>query len=237
MAGTHSCTDAKQPASDLPDKNGQNFQDAEVIQRGRPCPATCDAQVSGAQDAKERVINTPAHMALGLAVLGRRPVPVEWGVILGGALLPDLFLFVAHFAGDGPAVGLAAEVFNSVPVYAVLLLAGLAARARLLWLFAAAALLHIAFDLPVHHQDAHAHFWPLTDWVFVSPVSFWDADHHGRPVGVLEGVLVAVCLALLWLRTDRRFARIVTALLAAIYLAAFVHFVGHVFAGRHWAVW
>ena len=62
----------------------------------------------------------------------------------------------------------------------------------------------------------------------------WAFKRH-RPL-LLE-VLVAVCLALLWLRTDRRFARIVTALLAAIYLAAFVHFVGHVFAGQHWAVW
>jgi hypothetical protein len=186
---------------------------------------------------KGQAINTPAHMALGLAVLGRRPRPVEWGVILAGAMLPDLFLFAAHFTGDGPVVGLAADAMNSLPLFTLLLLAGLATRLRLLWLFAAAALLHIAFDLPVHHQDAHVHFWPLTDRVFVSPVSFWDPDHHGRLFGLLEGLLVAGCLAVLWQRTDRRFARVVTALLAAIYLAAFVHFVGHVFAGQHWALW
>jgi len=41
-----------------------------------------------------------------------------------------------------------------------------------------AALLHIALDFPLHHDDGRAHFWPLSDWVYASPVSYWDSAHH-----------------------------------------------------------
>ena len=57
-----------------------------------------------------------------------------------------------------------------------------------------AALLHLAFDLPLHHSDARPHFWPLSDWVFRPPLSYWNPARHGDLVGAVEiGACVALC--------------------------------------------
>ena len=42
---------------------------------------------------------------------------------------------------------------------------------RPVWIaFAGAGLLHLVFDFPVHNHDARMHFWPLSDWTFISPI-------------------------------------------------------------------
>ena len=46
-------------------------------------------------------------------------------------------------------------------------------------LFGLAALTHVALDFPVHADDAHPHFWPVTQWRFFSPVSYWDPSFYG----------------------------------------------------------
>lgn len=182
-------------------------------------------------------------MALSLAVLGGQRRRGDWASLIIGAILPDAFLFVAHFL---PALGLTelrgatavlSDIFNSVPLYLVLLAAGYVAEFRWLVLLAASALLHIAFDLPFHNHDAHIHFYPFTDWVFVSPLSFWDAAHYGRIFGLLEGVLFVICFAVIWRRLEAAPQRLLAILFALTYLAAFVHFLGHAFASSHWALW
>ena len=40
-----------------------------------------------------------------------------------------------------------------------------------------ASALHVATDLPLHHDDGHPHFWPFTNWIYESPISYWDAFH------------------------------------------------------------
>jgi len=45
--------------------------------------------------------------------------------------------------------------------------------------FLASMALHCLVDLPLHREDAHAHFWPLTSWRFLSPISYWDPRHGG----------------------------------------------------------
>ena len=120
-------------------------------------------------------MNTPAHMALSLAALGRHPRRGDWWALGAGALLPDAVLFVEHFARA--PMGPLADIFNSAPLYVALLGLAWLAGWRPVALLAASALLHIAFDLPLHNHDAHVHFWPFTDRVVVSPVSFWEAAH------------------------------------------------------------
>ncbi|WP_373355191.1 cobalamin biosynthesis protein CobQ [Pseudoroseicyclus sp. CXY001] len=183
-------------------------------------------------------MNTPAHMALSLAVLGRSRPGRLWWVILAGALLPDLAYFIRHLAPgfDGP-LDLAADIFNSAPLYAALLAVGLLSRLPWLTLLTASALLHIAFDLPLHAGDAHSHFWPFTDWAFESPFSFWDERHYGRLFGSLEGVLFALAFLAIWRRLETGWQRALALFGALIYVATFVHFVGHAWAGAHWAIW
>ncbi|QQA41611.1 hypothetical protein [Pelagovum pacificum] len=180
-------------------------------------------------------MNTPAHIAVNLALIGRRASPVHWWVVVAGAILPDAAYFVDHFA-RGALPERTADLFNSVPLWGLVLLVASLSGTRWAVLLAASALLHIAADIPLHAGDAHLHFWPLTDWRFVSPVSFWDADHHGRLVGTLEGVIFALAVAACWGPVGR-WRRAALVLLSLTYLAAFVHFVGHVWAGEHWAIW
>lgn len=47
----------------------------------------------------------------------------------------------------------------------------------------------------LHNDDAHHHFFPLSDFAFQSPVSYWDAAHYGHivaPIEVLATLAVSV---------------------------------------------
>ena len=66
--------------------------------------------------------------------------------------------------------------------------------------FAGAALLHIALDFPLHHDDGRPHFWPLTSWVFQSPFSYWDRRQGASMIAPLEGVICAALLVVIWRR-------------------------------------
>ena len=68
-------------------------------------------------------------------------------------------------------------------------------------------LLHSAFDLPLHHDDAHRHFFPLSDVRFASPLSYWDPAHYGNPMALLELGLVCGASIWLWARFPSRPAR------------------------------
>lgn len=194
-------------------------------------------------------MNTQTHLLLAAAVLGRRAPSSrvsgrEQAAILTGALAPDLSIFA--LAGFGLATGMSGErmwdeaywsepwqtlsaISNSVPLWGVGLALALFAvpsrYRRVAALFCGAALLHLAFDLPVHAEDAHRHFWPLTDWRFASPLSYWDPDHHGRWVGAAEALSGLALVAVLWRRHSRVWVRVVLSLAALSYVAVPVFWV------------
>lgn len=112
--------------------------------------------------------------------------------------------------------------FNSIPIYALLALIGFAARSKLwgklLLVFALAALIHMATDLPVHADDAYRHFWPLSDWRFYSPLSYWDANHHAAWVGLIDITLAFGAIFVLWRRFPIKWARVILGVLSFFYL-------------------
>ena len=61
-------------------------------------------------------------------------------------------------------------------------------------------LLHALGDLPLHHDDAHRHFFPFLDWRFSSPISYWNPDFHGHWVSLIEAIAVIAASVLLYLR-------------------------------------
>ncbi|MEM6692370.1 MAG: hypothetical protein AAF664_23265, partial [Planctomycetota bacterium] len=64
-------------------------------------------------------------------------------------------------------------------------------RSAIFWFFAS-CLLHTLVDIPVHYDDGPLIFWPLNwQYRFASPVSYWDFDHHARPVVIAELALWA----------------------------------------------
>lgn len=171
-------------------------------------------------------MHTPAHLILAAAVLAR---PTDGAAeaaatrrrnlaALGGALAPDVsvaLLAVWSRWGLGHSWR---EVFeedyrsalwqgvfavdNSIPLWGALTALALALGRPALAAFGAAGLLHLATDLPLHHSDARPHFQPLSDWVFRSPVSYWNPARHGDLVALAEAGL-CVALAALLLRRFR----------------------------------
>lgn len=159
-------------------------------------------------------MNTPAHLLLGAAAFGRRGGRGVCLAAMVGALMPDLSLYVmagtALFVMHIPARRVFDELYfseawqtvfavdNSFIVWGVLLgLAFWSARPAAI-AFCAAALLHLAFDFPLHHDDGRPHFWPLTGWVYESPVSYWDVRQGARYVAPVEAGLSVVSAVMLW---------------------------------------
>lgn len=151
-------------------------------------------------------MNTPAHLIIGAAAFGRPDAAkVTLAALLGG-FLPDASLYlmagVAIFGmGISPEVVFRDLYFSDAwqQVFAIdnsFVLWGVACAvavwARSAWAVAltGAALLHIALDFPFHAEDARMHFWPITDWKFISPISYWDTSQGGAVFGVIEMVLV-----------------------------------------------
>ena len=158
-------------------------------------------------------MRTQGHAVINLCVLGEVLAPGSGPAVLAGAIVPDLPIVVLwtrerlrgrpeediwrsvypkkpwidliHGAHSLPlaALGLAASALLSAP-------AGVA--------FFASVLLHSLSDLPLHAEDAHRHFLPLSSWRFVSPISYWDVRHHGRTVTFVEMLAVMAAGACLW---------------------------------------
>lgn len=181
---------------------------------------------------------SPTHSLLALAVLSKKgETKRNWAVFLGSTL-PDLAIYLwapyQYFVNGVSGTQMWGELyfappmqnliayFNSIPIYALLAVIGFAARSKLwgkcLLFFALAALIHVATDLPVHADDAYRHFWPLSDWRFYSPLSYWDADHHAGWVGLIDISLAMGAILILWQRFPIKWARVILGVLSLFYL-------------------
>ena len=96
---------------------------------------------------------------------------------------------------------------------------------KLLCVFAISCLVHLAMDFPVHVDDAHRHFYPLSDFRFRSPVSYWDPRHHGVAFSIFEAITGIVLSVILWRRFESWLARGGIVLFAMAYLLLPVYFV------------
>lgn len=153
-------------------------------------------------------MNTPAHILIGWAAFGRRgTAKLALAAAIGG-FAPDLSLYllagVSIFVlGISPQVVFDELYFSSAwqTVFAIDnsfivwgLLLGLAAyrNSAVGIALCGAALLHLLFDFPLHHDDGRAHFWPLSTWIYESPVSYWDRHHHANFVAPIAAALAAL---------------------------------------------
>lgn len=158
-------------------------------------------------------MNTPAHLLFGAAAFAdpaRRNTALA---ALVGALAPDLSLYLMasvslfilqippHIVFDqlyfSPAWQQVFAVDNSFVLWGAGLAIGLWTRKAWVVAFCAAALLHLLADFSLHHDDARRHFWPLSDWRFESPFSYWDRRHGASWLAPLEGALCVVMLVIL----------------------------------------
>jgi len=183
-------------------------------------------------------MNTTTHLIAAAALLAKPGARVRNRWVLAGAALPDLWM-IAFFAWASGVEGLPqaevwgeaywtepwqtiGAVFNSVPFACTLVVLGLSVRAKGAaelsgWaVFGLAMLLHLALDLPVHADDAHCHFWPLTDFRFYSPVSYWDPRAMGWLGRLVELFVLLAAGGVVWLRFKTRWVRALVAFSVAL---------------------
>jgi membrane-bound metal-dependent hydrolase YbcI (DUF457 family) len=183
-------------------------------------------------------MNTPSHMLIGAAVFARPLVPATLVAALSGGFAPDLSMFAMVLWSTRVTGVPEHEVFDRLffsetwqSVFAIDHsffvwggLLGLAVRCRqiILRAFAGAGLLHALADFLTHHDDARRQFWPVSDWVFRSPVSYWDPRFYGSIFGMFEVALVATLTAFLCWRLRRWRERLLVLAVAAPVLLPFL---------------
>lgn len=185
---------------------------------------------------------TQTHMLIAAAVFTRPDEKMRNSAAMLGGVLPDLALYSLLVWGLisglsleemfsqrywSPAWQAAMSPGNSAPAFLLILAIGYGLMrgggkhqylGAVLTALGGAALAHIALDFPLHVDDGHTHLWPLSDWKFVSPVSYWDPAHFGnwvRPVELLIGI---ACLIVLFRRFKARWVRVLTLLGIAAYV-------------------
>ncbi len=151
-------------------------------------------------------MHTPGHVLLNLALLGN--IVGHEGAVMAGALVPDLPIVVLYLRerlrGTPPATiwsvcyqrkhWLAViHGAHSAPLAILGVCLALIGHSSALTYFFCSVLCHSLCDFPLHAEDAHRHFFPISNYRFISPWSYWDARHHGRVVSLLEALLVLAC--------------------------------------------
>lgn len=179
-------------------------------------------------------MNTPAHVIVNLLCLGRKDTVSTLAPVITGSLLPDAAMFVFYFIEK--VVRRTPEtliwrvtfyqdnwqnlfaIFNSLPLALLGLGLSFLLQSSVACLFFTSMILHILGDLPLHHDDAHRHFVPFSNWRFRSPISYWDPRHYGGIVTVIEIVVVIGSCIALWLIYKSLLGKISVGLVAASYL-------------------
>ncbi|PZD74333.1 hypothetical protein C1752_01259 [Acaryochloris thomasi RCC1774] len=181
-------------------------------------------------------MNTPAHIVINLLCLGRSGQGLK--PIVTGALLPDapmlVFYLVEKLRGTSeqdiwrhayyqPHWQNFIDIFNSIPLVVLGMAIMVAAGSVTGLILGASMLLHLLEDLPVHHDDAHRHFFPLSNWRFESPISYWDSNHYGGIVSALEIVAVIVGCIFLWRIYRTWGARLMLGTIGLLYASFFIY--------------
>ncbi len=190
-------------------------------------------------------MNTQGHGVVNVAALGAIAGPDLWLPILGGALLPDIPIFIFYAWVKGveklpdrtiwqeayyrPVWQLMVSIGHSMPLAIAVALLGYFTNQPVLTWIGISALLHSLEDLPVHNHDAHRHFFPLSNYRFISPLSYWDPRHYGRWVSLAEWGLVLIASAFLWGGISSWAGRLVLILINGSYGLGYA-----IFYGRKW---
>ncbi|MBK1988622.1 hypothetical protein A0J48_013915 [Sphaerospermopsis aphanizomenoides BCCUSP55] len=160
-------------------------------------------------------MNTPSHAILNLVIFNQQIRTQSSLAILIGAVLPDIPIFVFYFLMKfvyrlserqiwsevyyQPFWQAVVSTFHSIPLALLGILIGHIANWQVIEVCFISMVLHSLLDLPVHNDDAHRHFFPLSNYRFISPFSYWDVNHYGRIVALVEILLVLAASIYLFL--------------------------------------
>lgn len=166
--------------------------------------------------------SNPSTKALAVAALIGAVLPdasifVMWGIAKLQSVPESVIWQEWYYADFWQQLG---AISNSLPLFLTCAVLGWLAGGRwhssvhcnaywatILLTAASAAILHALTDLPLHHDDGHPHFWPFSNWIYSSPVSYWDPAHHGQIWSIIEIFLAIGLIVILWRRFKHRLAR------------------------------
>jgi hypothetical protein len=162
-------------------------------------------------------MNTPSHAIINLVIFNQQLRNQANLAILIGAVLPDLPIFVFYFlmkfvyklpsqqiwsqAYYQPLWQFLVSTFHSIPLALLGVLISHIAKWPVMKICFISMILHSLLDLPVHNNDAHRHFFPFSNYRFISPLSYWDVKHYGHIVAFGEILLVLGSTVYLFLKT------------------------------------
>jgi len=151
-------------------------------------------------------MNTPSHAIINLVLLTKPQLPQANLAIVIGGILPDIPIFIFYFwvkfiarlpeakiwseAYYQPLIQNLVAIFHSIPLAIIGLLISYYFGWQILQVICISLVLHSLLDLPVHNDDAHRHFFPFSNYRFISPISYWDPKHYGSIVALIEILLV-----------------------------------------------
>jgi hypothetical protein len=159
-------------------------------------------------------MNTPSHVAVNFLVLAKKGKP-QWSLpIVMGSLMPDIPIYLFYFYQK--------------------IIAGMSERT--IWVelyfrpswqnffdpFHSFPVLLLAATLS-YNDDAHRHFFPISDYRFLSPLSYWDSRHYGGLVSIIESLFVLCFSAIIWFRGNTRWHKVVPVLV--LFFSFFGYFV------------
>lgn len=186
-------------------------------------------------------MGTQSHVVLNIALLSKRNKPFLHYYAFIGAVLPDLPMFI-FFAVEtfirktpqreiwGSRYFMEAwqtffDLFNAIPLILIVLGIGYyLLNSEKIVVCAWSMLLHCGFDFITHHDDGHHHFFPLSDFVFESPISYWDRDHYGDIIVPIERLVMLAASVYLFPRLKTRLERGALVVVNFLFLGSYLLF-------------
>ena len=170
-------------------------------------------------------MNTQAHLIINLFLLKKfwKEDKPNLKYIFWGSLLPDIPMFIfwviMSLLGTSqtlifgyyyftPEWQVFFNIFNSFLITLILFLLFLKLRNLNWMLFSISMFIHQAFDFLLHRQDAHAHFFPLTNWKFISPISYWERDYYGGIFGIIETITAVICAIYIFKELESKWSKL-----------------------------
>ncbi|WP_341733951.1 hypothetical protein [Microcoleus sp. EPA2] len=185
-------------------------------------------------------MKTPSHAIINLAILGKTQHSELNLLIVTGGILPDIPIFLFYFwakyiarlpsatiwskAYYEPVVQNIVALFHSIPLAAIGWLIAYYFGWQSIQILFLSMILHSLGDLPVHNDDAHRHFFPFSNYRFISPFSYWDRNHYGSIVSFVEMLLVLLSTFRLFGFVHSYVGKILLILVNCFYLIASVSF-------------
>ena len=125
-----------------------------------------------------------------------------WSSMNSQQILDNIY-FTGPFGGTGSALHSAVPVAALLILYWATRLKQIDRRRILLW-FLIGWLGHAFADFLTHVNDTRPLFWPISDWQWSSPISYYNYNYYGRQFFFISHALILLTMAGLLIQRLRK---------------------------------